>query len=229
MRGRSVEIMRWSIVLSIVVLCLGASSAEAGLLNDGGIHNVDSYVFPDIGVRDGPGATPTTLNLLLGSEIEKDVRVYDTSIVNFYDGLINGDLRANDCSVANIFGGEIGGKLLSYDYSIANVYGGEMDGLVTRNYSVANVYGGLIGEGLISRGNSVANVYGTGFNYPYGPITDTSGTLTGTLTSGESANWHFERFGASNIYLKPIPAPGAFVLGGLGVGLVSWLRRRRVL
>jgi len=253
--GKDIKMAKRSIVLLMIVLCLGASMAEADVVfEDGGTHDISERIDDNIIVRDSPDPdpVPTTVNLQSGGRIYDDVSVYNTSIVNTYDGsYIRDDVSATDESTVNIHGGLIidkvsvvsnstlnvyngqirdgimarqGGTVNFYDGwiendlhgdndfgengSTINVYGGVIgDNLQANDDSIFNVYGGEIGGGIYANINSVINIYGTGFNYPYGPIGDMEGTLTGTLSNGDLLNCLFGQYDGSSINLMPLNEP----------------------
>ena len=228
----------------------GPTSTTLNLLSGSEVENdVLAIETSRVNVYDGlingrlEGRNDTLVNVY-GGQIDQELQVRGGSLVNVYGGQMQ-MLGTRNYSVANVYDGLIV-ELDSRGHTVVNVYGGSMseidahgasevniysgsilDGLYPFEEGLVNIYGGSILDGLFPSGDSRINIYGGGFNYPYGPIMDISGTLTGTLNSGESINWYFERLHASSIYL--IPAPGAILLGGIGIGLVGWLRRRRTL
>ena len=111
------------------------------------------------------------------------------------------------------------------------------------NFEVSSaefIYGGNAGNITIEARDIGGNVLDSFYQadtyggQPAGPITLYAG-YTGNVENSIRSLWWTDTSGTNemaaldNITLTIIPAPGAILLGSIGVGFVGWLRRRRTL
>jgi hypothetical protein len=83
----------------------------------------------------------------------------------------------------------------------------------------------------VDLGNLLDKVYSLPKDAPFTRFTETlmvSGPTTVTLSFEGSGGDNVGML-LDNVAVNVIPAPGALMLGGLGVGIAGWLRRRRML
>jgi len=124
----------------------------------------------------------------------------------------------------------------AYDESTLRVEGGGAGVIMATDDATLTVTGGLIGVGfgvtpLVASGNGVIELVGTGFTVngapaPYGPVAATTGTIGGTLASGDAISGlptaTFSRYDAGQIVLiaaPPVPALGMLARSALLLGL----------
>jgi hypothetical protein len=145
---------------------------------------------------------------------------------------VSGDWDAgvdNEGGTVNIKGGNIfasaGGAPSAaieclYGGGTTNIWGGK---ITYSGYS--RPYNGGYCGGIVAESGTI-NIYGSGFNYPFGSISATSGELIGTLSDGSAIDLTFDLASSGQIVLYQAPEPATLPL--LALGGLAMLRRRNI-
>ena len=92
---------------------------------------------------------------------------------------------------------------------------------VSPGYTVQLFNKSLVSLGTFSEDTNPLMIWSEGlFNYSGSPVSRAVISFNNQLAN---------RFAMDNLTFNPVPAPGAVLLGSLGLGIVNWLRRRRTL
>ena len=189
-----------------------------------------------------------------GGTLSGDLLAWDNCQVSFSNGSVGAGISGNDNSqiffsseaTANqlwangssqviLSGGSIVYDLIPNFFSQVTISGGSIgNDLWTLRNSQTTITGGTVGGNIVLQHSSRIEFIGTDFaidGIPFGygeynanSISGNYGTLTGTLVNGDSLDNKLIFYDDSSIIL--IPEPATLLLLGLGVPMLSGLRRK---
>jgi hypothetical protein len=184
-------------------------------------------------------SVPSTLTVeMIGGEVGAfDI---DGGIVNVRDGIIDGSsIRVYGGSTFNMFGGINSGvgEIGCYGGTI-NIFGGEA-GVVMSGWGggTVNIRGGEWQDFIYAYDSGQINIYGYNLVFDQNGGNYGDGLLTGFWEDGTPFSLNYvdaEPFDLTHHHVvlhevTPVPAPGAVILGSIGLTFAGWkLRKNRV-
>lgn len=193
---------------------LGIRDSSQLNLRDGIVQDhVTGYDFSQLAVFGGTigGHLSVTENCqatVSGGTIKGGAFAQINSRISISGGNMQGIFEVWGCSQVSISGDAIVTDGISIeDEALVTISGGEIVYTISATDSsyVTIVGGEITSSRLTASNNAQIVIEGSGFNFPFGEITNLAGYLTGTLVSGDPISNNFEVSGDAKIVLVHAP------------------------
>jgi hypothetical protein len=165
-------------------------------------HYLDARDFPTVTITGGyvraMGAFHSAAVIVTGGIVDEYLDATMSTTVTVSGGEV-GRLGVGGSSTATISGGLLG-RVGARDSAAITLTGGELRSLSVGDSATLAMSGGTVEGGLSAYDSSLIELVGAGFAVdgvpvPYGDLSAQSGTLTGTLESGDPVNNTFYQGG----------------------------------
>ncbi|MEM7808154.1 MAG: hypothetical protein AAF561_08595 [Planctomycetota bacterium] len=206
-----------------------------------------SLVMTGGSVADDAEIYDTGSFVVSGGVVGEDLEAFGDSLLTFSGGTVTNNLTAEDDATVVMTGGSVGNDLEAINDAAITLTGGAIGSDIEAfRRGTIDIFGGELGttgvfnNGIASGGDSVITLYGPEFQIngspaEFGNITQNFGTLSGTLSDGNTFTMPFERVnegfrrgfrGEIVLVQQAIPEPVASLGGLIGLGLLVARRQR---